>query len=601
MNGRSQWRCGVNAICAHTAGLKHLPWTALPDTSRASTSRSGWSTEWGTTSSPARMVIKINAINCFYAIFCICLNFPRVLSSNSTITKIKFEKEGRLFVTKQYLHIILHVNTSVYLDSCKQLGQHASSVHDEILRQFPDAHESQDPTTIMVLKKLNSTKLHLQQTCTSVKNIPYGLEREKRQLALAALGFTAGTAFGYFGEELLARIGHHHGTEDKIIQALHQDESRLLRVQEEIHGLQGHLRQLQRGLKQSEVLRQLDFFDSCVRDFTTHANLLVEGSIGLYQQRLTSHLVRPQQLQTVMREAKLYAASVGANLPYQKVDQLYQLPASFLPSPTGIQAIIHVPLVTREMQLMRLTDAYVLHRERNESALLVIRAPKSLLAYDTTQQYFLELDAEDLTHCLSLGSTHFCEQTTLQRDLTSSCLGSLYLGHLPAVRAECQLIRQRQQWFVLREAEEKVLAYSARPLPYHQKCSNGSTYGRILHGLQPLHLPAQCTLESTLFLVDLSIRPRVVQYHVDAEWDAVDVVAPLTIAELYKWEEVPPLGRTQDEEALVELLRRREVEVTPSTADLIFPSLCIINLILCVCIYAYVFFRGCGTCKVNVP
>jgi hypothetical protein len=432
--------------------------------------------------------------------------------SPTNFSSISFKEYGDVHVVKQYVHLANNIEIAEFVMINDNIASYIARAETTISGLYPNIRNMPDPWATLVSRKLDSLHFANNETSNILYDIPgpwsrSNQGRDRRQLIVGALAL--GTVFGFFTQN--ARITDLEREQEEILHVLQQQDNRVTELLQQRNELQMSVNQLEYRMKledqQHAVLNHLDYITSCQEDLRTHIRAVENGLFELYHHRLSPNLIRPHQLRASLTTLKSYARSIQATLPSNSVELLYQLPCSFAYTDTGVKIFVHVPLTMFVAKLLRLDTAILVDHSTAGPVMIAIHPVKDLLLYSPELSLHREMSPSDLSDCLNLGSSHFCQLSTMKRQLMDSCLGSLYLGHAAGTKKHCEVFHWANSWFLIRETKNSVLMFSTEVLPYTIRCANDTSFERVLHGLQRQALDVHCLIQSAVFRYEEPLLP----------------------------------------------------------------------------------------------
>jgi hypothetical protein len=437
-------------------------------------------------------------------------------SDTRSVTHVRFRKSGMVYTTKRFVHVILRFDVKTLLEGCNQFLNETKSV-----------------TTFdrYTMEKLSSIKESLMRECDGIR-VGRNNQRDKRQVIAAAV-FAVGTVTGYFSNQWLHTHQQHSEDQEVVLLqiAQHQREQELF-----INKLTGQVKDEMRQLRAEASFAVIDRLEAVINRFTDHIHHLRVGVNSLYHQRLPKTLVSDETLKAIFLQVNHRAQEEGGVLPFKSMDQFLQFHATIHFNEGFFSAVIHVPIIDIKLELFQLDQAIVFFPSNHSAGFLSVQ-PKNggMLAYREDGPFFTELSPEYLMSCMQINRHHFCTSLTLRRDMTTSCIGSLYLGHLPSVKALCEIHHHMDPWFVGASVGNRTILYAQTDLTYRVVCKN-STVTRIARGWSEESLSESCYLESEKFRFYPFTKPVMDLWSIHKfDWDPRVLIDPLILTDLMQF------------------------------------------------------------------
>lgn len=338
----------------------------------------------------------------------------------------------------------------------------------------------------------------------------------KRRQALLLLG----SLLGIIGSETLhallapsssvpvARIDH-------IEASLHQLDHRTTAINATLFKLLDQEMLLKEETERFQHLQQLSL---AVLDLESSVTRVSQGLFLLKSSQRASPFILPASLLDLLaKRTLLKAQDLGLDVPSHQSDMFYELPASHIVEGKGeIRVVIHVPLITKSLQLKQLIPVPLAIKDSSHPipAVLEILPQKTFIA-ETKDFEFIEMSTADLKTCLLLGRHHFCPQAVFRRDRSASCIASLSAGKIHQAATICPVKVSTKEWAMEALGNANFLLFTAKPLQVSKKFANGSIISQWIQGYKAISA-ADADIFSEKF--------RVSQMHQD-ELDSVTVIA----------------------------------------------------------------------------
>jgi hypothetical protein len=462
-----------------------------------------------------------------------------IISSAAALTNIRFHQAGTLHTTKMYIHVSLHFDLSTLHYGCDQLLNATSSLHF-----------AYEPARV----RLAHLRVQLANECGLLPPSA----RQKRQVIAAALA--VGAVTGYFSNQWLHRHQHNYDRKEGVI--LLTIQRQMQEQVQERERLEKQLTKSLNGLQDENQLVQLDF---SVTEFIHRIRHLRSALNTLYGQRLPRSLISDASLEDCIVQVQEKASQAGGKLPFNNVDQLLQLPTSLVEVNSGyILAILHIPVVDLSLTLFHFDHAYVFEKGNGTKEGFLSMGNKgksSILAYRHEGQLFKELAADDLLPCLRMGHQHyFCPALTLERDLDTSCLASLFIGHLPSARKQCHVRHHHRDWAIFSSGDSVTMLLTQVSFPYQVVCSNYSV-PKVSTGFATETLPedGSCHIDSASFRYYPPAKPTRLRLEVRVPpWEMKAVIEPVKLSELADYRSKNNLAQSDIDIAEVLLARHHD-------------------------------------------
>lgn len=403
-------------------------------------------------------------------------------SKEVNTSKIIFKEAGEVLEANTVLHVTLELDFNQVGNHCNYLQEMARQVD----QQLPD-----NVTTPAIRRGWDNNKASINQTCTAVHDlIPKG--RARRQILEAAM-LLGGTAFGLYTETQIHQIQGDARVRDH----------RLLRVEND-------LRRQTRALDTAILkLDQLRWWIGWSQEIQTHLHqfdhqveMLTQGvHEAITLQRLSSKLIPLGEAQRILEELRRQAQGTGGSIPFQRANQIYQLPTSTTVVEGKYRLVCHVPLVTTRLRLWKhLSVPISIHMDDGSESLMELGPGHDYLAINS--QVHQEMTAAALADCWRWGRSYVCRHLgSLRRIPQDSCLGALFNEHRAHIRTLCEWHPLRREWAVEPLAEEHVFAFFNASSRVLIQCVNGTTQNLHIHRFGVFELGSGCSASNDRFVL----------------------------------------------------------------------------------------------------
>jgi hypothetical protein len=391
--------------------------------------------------------------------------FTLVLSA--TGEQVQFSPAGKLFSVDNVVNVRVQLRLQPLVQSCQQWRSLVQDNSSKMLSLL--SHEG--------ISRVNATIEHscaLVHSFPGVAKLPFeGRTRKPRQLLSTVASFSLGSIFGSFTEKLFGHSDFH----DVELQ-VHRMENQLSALQQHVAQAEKTIADLQFQTEEISVIVSADFFGTTV-------NSVAAAIDQLYNRRL------PLQIVAGLDEAALFSALSDhaqqhqLRLPFHSFDQIYQLPIVFEPDvATQVLNIrVPIPLVEQEFSLYQLLQKEVVSTWQEEHMIFEIGLEETILAINKNKANFVVFTAEQLATCFRLSDVNFCRLPMLLRNMSDTCVSSLFQGSFAHIDAKCHLRPSSKDWNLV-VTPEYLFVGSLIPLTVHEKCHNASRVYHIEHPQQ---------------------------------------------------------------------------------------------------------------------
>lgn len=278
------------------------------------------------------------------------------------------------------------------------------------------------------------------------------------------------------------------------------------------------------GLLQLQITEQLDMFEDRVTVITNSIQ-------QLHHRRLSVDLLTPEQMEIMHSAVQNIAQEEKFHNQAEKLSDYYQIEVSYSRTIDDIELMVHVPCIknsrllkiyrylpfpipipfktyAHDLQIKHSLNFQDQHLSRSTfddmfdqnhldhpqiQEALFITDNSDLIAIDKLTRDFQVLSQTDLANCVQRNHVYLCDkQHVVKHDLSSTCLGSLYLRMEAGVRQHCKFERRPVQETVFQLTDTDHLVYSPELQTSTIFCRNGSQETVHLGLTTKIHVPENC-------------------------------------------------------------------------------------------------------------
>jgi hypothetical protein len=372
-------------------------------------------------------------------------------------------------------------------------------------------------------------------TATSPKDPkPFTLQpqsRNKRFVEFVALGTaTAALTLATFNkiqlDNLQAAFTEEAHKVDIVVdvQAIHDKHLHML--QAEVDQQTQSLALVEYGLNALILQNALNTrIDSYTRKITILNNFITAAM----DHKLSPGILPAETLYAILNHTSANAKSRNLRNFLNQPSDLCQLPTSFAFNSTSNEFILylHVPLVTPDnlMSLYHYIPApFMLSPTANYTLTPEIDHNDHLAYHDDGT--FKVLSTATLDNCIRLGNAHFCKgRSIIQKDLDTSCLGSLFRGHALSAQNTCRFRITHKTEQVVEIAPNKFRIFPRLDkVEAKLKCKDDSSTKTFFFGDEVQLAPGcRLSLENHIIVADEEEETLVKNNIADWAWDAASM------------------------------------------------------------------------------
>lgn len=425
----------------------------------------------------------------------ILLSFVSLISGE----QFQFSRLGKAFAVEDVLMLNLQLHLSPLYSGC------------QYWRNL--VYNSSKPFSQFSKTGLTRTNITVTHACHLVHSFPAIAQfpsenRKPRQILTALASFSLGTIFSSLSEKLFG-----HSNFQEIQFNLKHLDDRFTALQEQVDRSERILERLIHEEEEISIFVAADSFLATVREVS-------QAISQLYDQQLPLSLVAGVDAQAIFSDLRSIAEKRRLELPFVSFDQIFQFPVTFQPDTQNqlLNIQLSIPLIKKKFDVYHLLQQEVVATHRNETLMLKIQTPSSLLALSPNKAEFATFTQEQFEACFNFQGVHFCHINVFYKNMSETCISSLYQGQLTQIDQQCQIVPTFKRWNLILTSSELVVA-SLDSLTVHEHCSNSSRVFN-LKGTHRIPRQRSCSYESTHFSVPARLPSvQVKTYIVDTNWD----------------------------------------------------------------------------------
>jgi hypothetical protein len=395
---------------------------------------------------------------------------------------------------------------------------------------------------------------------------------QERQLGAVLLGLVGGigTYFGYLTNnrinQLISSTQNNEDNMNQLIDITTVQEKHLSKLDLNIQTIAGVLEDLINNNPVTVLSTMTEFIHKARDIYAIISNTIQQAQ----NQRLAVNLLTPATLRKLFRHLQHQAEKQNMKLLPSKQSDLFQLDASYLHNSNHTMTLIlHVPMIQEENQLNLLQYIpFPLSQTLDMNTTITPKVDQDLLAIGNDYQFKL-LGQTDLATCTKLGNTYLCEgRNYLRTDIRETCLGSLYLHHLPGVLKFCQFELGEPKEHVFPLGSHEYLVSSPNTYATNMICKR-SHENIFINAITRIHLKNGCKihLQSHILQPDVNFKTQFQITHQQWNWDVKYLFPTINKTEISQaLEELRNQGtHTVDVRELRNLKRRTSINSSENT------------------------------------
>jgi hypothetical protein len=252
---------------------------------------------------------------------------------------------------------------------------------------------------------------------------------------------------------------------------------------------------------------QLSRLDSQLRNRLIRATNAIQTAMF---RRLSVDYLTPHEIRQVYERVKSRARELGYELLIDHHTDIFQVEATLLFDGDDGHILVHIPIAPASaiLNLFRLQPFPLPFFEGHYLVPDVKNDILGLSAHDNRMGTVLS--SQDLLACHRVNQRFMCSNHgVLSKNLTNTCLGSLYLQNFPLAQKICKfevtpieerIYQLRKNWYI---------TYLTKPMTVPIRCQNGTLKDHHLReGVQTIHVSPGCmaTFDHHVVYSDFSMR-----------------------------------------------------------------------------------------------
>ena len=334
------------------------------------------------------------------------------------------------------------------------------------------------------------------------------LNREKRQLAIAAVGGLIGLGLSIYNAIELRQLSDQLDELSEDVYIIHTmvNENRLAinKNSKAISKVADLIREGEAWRMVASQLRRRDEVAYGIAQATLDLRQYNEALLEvLLDKKLNPRLFQAQALIDALADLKTRAERVAKKPVYENFEQLLGADISYIVEDSEMKLFVHVPLAdTEEYDLYKFESAPV---RLDNGDTVRVRTDAKYLAVNQPLTSFQDLDDQGLRECLRVGGNYACWSGVLAKNPASSCLAGIFTKTEEAVKAHCDLMRTTEKTETLLPIgpnEALVSAPTNEKVDVIFRCRARSQKGPApitVSTQQKIHVPRGCVITTPNF------------------------------------------------------------------------------------------------------
>jgi hypothetical protein len=306
-----------------------------------------------------------------------------------------------------------------------------------------------------------------------------------------------GTFMGIFTQRQLSKLGQEvQGVKEqqaKIVEAVTANKLAIANLTLDIAALNATIA-IQQQLDPSLMAARWRYMYDKIHAATDVAVHVVQQA---QHHRLAVDLLSSDNLANLFSDLSDLALLNGCQLLPKLPSDLFQVEVSYFYDGEKLVLMLHVPMVP-EGSLLRVLRLRPFPIPFSSEYALIPKPLTSLLALSQgTNRLMTTIEHSDLMGCHQVSNVYACERHgVLYKNLTATCLGSLFEQNIPAARQLCKLQLVPYQETILQLQNSWFLVYSPVMFTGYIVCQNGtSSEVHIRRAVNRVFVDATCFLD----------------------------------------------------------------------------------------------------------
>ena len=412
--------------------------------------------------------------------------------SDPNLDKVRFRTRGEMVGSLSFAHLVLDFNmagikthTKEFCDQIQIVSENSDATADEFVKEVIDGYRSECDKLYRRLEsnyelwyngaRVIENSRMTRETHFEYETRPFVHHRPKRQLLiLGAFALIAGAiaiSSYYFSDKAMVSLSYNSGTSAANIRVLQDHETQISVNTHSIKVLNETVAELckeqtatDHKLKRVAEIQKVGFQFNALRDTI---NAVLQGLEHLHNGRLTSSLIDPVKLTSIISSMRVKLASVNLKMILSNVEEVFSSEVSWIIFQNDtIRCLIHLPLY-REQGLMSLYEYLPIPYQISPDHLLEIVPDQRMIAVDNRNSKYRQMSALDLTSCTKVKHLYYCKTgNTFYRNSEKTCLFSLYTRNMVDIEEHCPVKIEVNADKLIQMSNKELIIY------HHKKQQN---------------------------------------------------------------------------------------------------------------------------------
>ncbi len=422
----------------------------------------------------------------------------------TTSGRIAFREVGEAFKLATHAHLTMDLDLMVWKKACDRMVASFSGYTANLTALFENkkgkglAVDAVEEEYAFAMAGIREEVVMVCEPLAMVTDMAEEgfLARSKRQL----LAFLGGTIMGIFSLFSLANVGQndleanqHHmlvGIRSNLhrIGLLEADMTTLHQTLDVALGATNHL------FYAVDALHKLDRVKAVANVFIRRVEVVTDVIDHLYDQKLSPKALSRPQLTSAMASIESAASKVGFKVAFNHPTDVFQSPASFLLGHDGnMRIFVHVAVHASADRPMTLYEYIRSPIAIHDDIYAIVEDEADFLMVSYDLAWSQAVTAATLATCRHLGAVYVCEEPQVfRRNMSSYCLGAMFMGDDAAMEARCKISFHRNEASVVPIAKGRFVLFHPKRTAGIVNCPGEQTTRVLYSGLEDITLDTGC-------------------------------------------------------------------------------------------------------------
>jgi hypothetical protein len=412
--------------------------------------------------------------------------------------QLLFCPSGKYAASTHFIHVRVPFNFSKLLETPDQIFQH----YRQYTEKWPEPFRTQVNEVADISKSCLADKLNDFNNILAALPEYEVVTREKRFLDLISFGMsTAALTLASYNaakiSSLETKIAQNSKKIDHLIDITALHEQHFKAVDQKLDDVVEKLSLMLR-INKVHFAKMTDFMEQKFGTAVVISERLIRTA---YSNRLLPGSLQHDALVEIVKYVNDVAQNSELLSFVHKPSDLFLVEASYIykPDEKTFVLVLHVPLVTPH-NLMPLFEFIPLPIHFNFTSNVSVTPEvgyNNMIAVGHSESYQL-ISSSDLQDCNKMGDTYFCKgRNVLLKDLTKTCLGTLYLTDHTNIQSRCKFSVDSAQEKIFRLDSHTYVVYSLGKISTNQVCPKAKAISAVqISSGQTIRISPSCYIRT---------------------------------------------------------------------------------------------------------